>query len=160
MGDSVFCNVKNVALQHDLKRLFSVPLTPCACAAHFLALGLRDEKDFFDAFVHFPMAGKTFGQNKAVTCTKKVGGAVQVNDSAAAFQDVAKLHIARAVRAEHAGRGFPHTAAELAVLRTEALQRLVGGVAANGAVGLAVLGVREVLGLNADELGCSSHGRW
>lgn len=130
------------------------------CAAHFLALGLRDEKDFFDAFVHFPVASKTFGQNKAVACTKTVGGAVGVNDSAAAFQDVAKLHIARAVRAERAGRGFPHTAAELAVLRTEALQRLVGGVAANGAAGLAVLGVREVLCLDANELGCSSHGGW
>lgn len=120
--------------------------------------GLRDEKNFFDALVHFPVACKTFGQDKAVTCTKAVWGAVRVDDAAATFQDVAKLHIASAVGTECACSGFPHTAAEHALLCLKAFQRLVGGVAVDGAAGLAGLGAREVLGFDANEFGCCSHG--
>jgi len=155
--------MKNVALQYVFKAFFRHKKSPKRGLfqdAANLPCGLGDEKHFFDAFIHFPMARKTFGQHKAVAHCKTVAGAVRVYDAAAAFEDVAKLHITSAVGAEGARCGFPYPAAELAVLGTKTFQGLVSRIAADGAAGLAGLGVAEVMGFDANQGGQSRHGNW
>lgn len=99
------------------------------------------------------MAGKALRQHEAVACCEAVAGAVWVYHAAAAFEDVAELHIACAVGAERSGGGFPYTAAQLLIAGGEALQRQIGGVAADGAAGLAGLGAGEVLGFDTNQFG-------
>lgn len=106
------------------------------------------------------MASKAFGQHKAVPSSKAVAGAIGVYHAATAFHDVAKLDVSGAVRTECTCRGLPHTAAEIAVLCAEAFQGLVGGVAADGAAGLAWACVGKVLGFNANQGGQLGHGEW
>ena len=112
-----------------------------------------DEKDFLHALIDFPVAGKAFGQNKAVARTKAVNGAVGVHYAAAAFDDVAKLDIARAVGAKSPSGGLPYPAGKLAAHGAEAFQRFVSGAAADRAAGFAGFGLRQVLGFDTNEGG-------
>lgn len=122
--------------------------------ATVLALaGLGDKKDFFDALIHFPMAVKSFGQYKAVACSKTVNAAVRVNHAAAALQNVAELHISRAIGAKGTCRCFPDATAELSVLGAEAFQRQIGGVAVDRTTGFARPGVGQVLSFDANQMG-------
>ena len=59
--------------------------------------------------------------------------------------------------AEGTGCGFPDAAAELALLGAEAFQRQVGGVAVQGAAGLARASMGEVLGFNTNQGGLFVH---
>ena len=79
-----------------------------------------DEKDFFHTFIDLPATSKAFGQNKAVTRTKTVNGAVGVHYAAAAFDDVAKLDIACTVGAKSACGGLPYPTGKLAAHGAEA----------------------------------------
>ncbi len=123
-----------------------------------LSRGARDEKDLFHAFIHFPVSGETFGKHKAIPFIETVDGAVRVNHAAAAFKDVAELHIAHAIGAESTSRSLPNSAGERAVKIAEAFQRFVGRVAMNGAAGLSSLGFAQVLSFNTNQIGECSHG--
>lgn len=127
-----------------------------ACCEESIRCG-GDKKHFFHALIHFPVALKAFGQNKTVTGLEAVAGAIRVYHAATAFKNVTKLHITRAMGAEGAGCGFPDAAAELALLGAEAFQRQVGGVAVQGAAGLARASMGEVLGFNTNQGGLFVH---
>lgn len=103
------------------------------------------------------MAVKAIGQDKAVTSRQVVDGAIGVHHTAAAVDDVAKLGVARAVRAEGASRGFPDAAAQRPGQRAKAFECLVGGVAMQRAAGFAWLGVAQVLGFDTNQMVGLSH---
>ena len=113
---------------------------------------VRDEEDFFDFVINFPVTGKSVRKYKAIADTEMVCGAVGVDHPAAAFQDVTELGVSHDIGAKSSGSCFPNTAGLLPVWGGKAFQGFVSGLAADRAAGSAQFGVREVLGFDANQV--------